>query len=52
MRDARYEQCGVIAKAIGEAMGVPVVWGGDWALEADGCKPDFDHIQMRNWRTA
>lgn len=44
--DPRYAQCGWIAVDLG--MG----WGGNWTLAVDGCEPDFDHIQMRDWRTA
>jgi hypothetical protein len=50
--DARYAQCGTIAKAVGQAQGMPVTFGGDWTPETDGCEPDFDHCEMTAWRTA
>ena len=48
--DARYAQCGTIAKAVGQAQGVPVTFGGDWTPETDGCEPDSDHCEATNWR--
>jgi hypothetical protein len=50
--DARYAQCGQIAVAVGNAQGMPITWGGCWTLESDRCEPDFDHIEMRDWKTA
>jgi hypothetical protein len=50
--DARYAQCGTIAKAVGQAQGVPVIWGGDWTPETDGCGPDYDHVEVADWKTA
>jgi hypothetical protein len=49
-QDARYEQCGKIAVAIGEAQDLPITWGGSWTPETDGCQPDYDHVQMRDWK--
>jgi hypothetical protein len=43
--DARYDQCGQIAMSLG------LVWGGNWSLETDGCEPDFDHVEVANWKT-
>jgi hypothetical protein len=37
--DARYEQYGTIAVGLG------MVWGGNWTVEADGCGPDADHVE-------
>lgn len=42
--DPRYAQAGAIGKGLGLA------WGGDWTLEHDGCAPDYDHLQLPNWR--
>lgn len=42
--DPRYGTVGAIAVSMGAE------FGGDWTLEKDGCAPDFDHIQMANWR--
>jgi hypothetical protein len=42
--DPRYAACGAIAKSLG------LEWGGDWTLEKDHCKPDFDHAQLVDWR--
>lgn len=43
--DDRYRHAGEIGKSLG------LVWGGDWTIEKDGCKPDWDHLQMKNWKT-
>lgn len=42
--DALYTQAGAIAEALGLA------WGGRWTLKKDGCKPDYDHVQLTDWR--
>ena len=44
--DTRYRQAG----EIGEKLGLE--WGGRWTLENDGCKPDFDHLQLANWKSS
>ena len=44
--DSRYATVGRIAVEQG------CVWGGNWNLETDGCEPDFDHIEMANWKSA
>ena len=38
--DPRYAQAGAVAVALGLA------WGGDWH------HPDYDHVELMNWRTA
>jgi hypothetical protein len=43
-RDSRYASIGLIAVKHGQ------IWGGNWTPETDGCMPDFDHIEMYNWR--
>ncbi len=43
-KDFRYGVAGRIAEAVG------LYWAGRWTLEHDGVEPDFDHIQMVNWR--
>lgn len=43
--DSRYETAGKIGKELG------LCWGGDWRMETDGCAPDYDHLQMVNWKT-
>jgi hypothetical protein len=40
-----YSTAGQIAENLG------LEWGGRWTIDQDGCGPDFDHIQMINWRT-
>jgi peptidoglycan L-alanyl-D-glutamate endopeptidase CwlK len=42
--DPRYRQAGQIGKSLG------LEWGGDWTLEEDGCRPDWDHLQLANWK--
>lgn len=42
--DPRYLAIGRLAVICGAA------WGGNWTMEHDHCEPDFDHIQMINWR--
>lgn len=42
--DPYYAHAGAIGKGLG------LSYGGDWTLKADGCKPDWDHLQMPNWR--
>lgn len=37
--DGRYKQAGEIGKDLG------LVWGGDWH------KPDYDHLELANWKT-
>jgi hypothetical protein len=44
--DSRYAQCGAIAVGLG------LVYGGDWTVATDGCGPDADHIEVKDWRTA
>jgi hypothetical protein len=44
--DARYAQCGAIAVGLG------MVWGGNWTPETDGCAADFDHCEMVDWKSA
>ena len=43
--DPRYAKAGYIAKQLG------LEWGGDWTIEKDGCNPDFDHLQLANWKS-
>ena len=43
--DQRYATIGQIAEAEG------LDWGGHWTPAIDGCQPDYDHIQMRGWKT-
>ena len=40
--DARYAQAGQIGKTIG------LDWGGDWKAPY---RPDYDHFQLKNWKT-
>lgn len=42
--DPRYAQAGEIAESVG------LFWGGRWTEEHDECEPDYDHIQMADWR--
>lgn len=42
--DPDYARAGAIGKGLG------LDWGGDWTLEHDHCEPDYDHLQMANWR--
>lgn len=42
--DPDYARAGAIGKGLGLA------WGGDWTLKHDGCEPDYDHLQLPNWR--
>jgi hypothetical protein len=44
--DSRYAQVGQIAVAFQQ------VWGGDWTMATDDCGPDYDHIEMADWKTA
>lgn len=37
--DSRYRQAGEIGKSLG------LEWGGDWK------RPDFDHLELSNWKT-
>lgn len=41
-----YATAGQIAESLG------LEWAGTWTIDQDGCGPDYDHIQIRNWRTA
>ncbi len=43
--DPRYRQAGEIGVALG------LVYGGYWTYEEDGCGPDWDHLEMANWKT-
>lgn len=43
--DHRYTQAGKLAESLG------IEWGGSWKPEKDGCDPDYDHIQMANWKS-
>jgi hypothetical protein len=43
--DVRYAQCGAVAVGLG------MIWGGNWTRETDGCGPDPDHVEMASWRT-
>jgi hypothetical protein len=45
-RDSRYSAIGLIAVKLGQ------VWGGSWTPETDACEPDFDHVEMADWRSA
>ena len=44
--DSRYATIGMIA------VNLKQVLGGNWRPETDGCQPDYDHIEMADWRTA
>lgn len=44
--DDRYAQCGTIAVGLG------LVYGGNWTPETDGCDPDADHVEIAAWRSA
>lgn len=44
--DPRYTQAGEIGESLG------LFWGGRWTEEKDHCEPDFDHLQLADWRTA
>lgn len=43
--DPLYTQAGEIAESIG------LFWGGRWTKEKDHCNPDYDHVQMQNWKS-
>lgn len=43
--DSRYATTGQIGKNL------LLVWGGDWTMEKDHCNPDYDHLQMINWKS-
>ena len=47
--DPRYAAVGAIAKDV-LGSGPSAAWGGDWTLAKDGVEPDYDHIQMPNWK--
>ncbi len=42
--DQAYATAGAIAKSLG------LEWGGDWTVEKDKCPPDYDHVQLPDWR--
>lgn len=51
--DASYVKDGTdhrytLAGEIGEKLGL--VWGGRWTLKKNGCNPDYDHLQLNNWK--
>jgi peptidoglycan L-alanyl-D-glutamate endopeptidase CwlK len=43
--DPIYAQANQIARDLG------MDCGADWTVEKDGVGPDFDHIQMRDWKS-
>lgn len=49
--DVRYQTAGSIALSFKDEAGNQILeWGGSWRLATDGCNPDFDHIELANWR--
>lgn len=42
--DPRYRQAGEIAESLG------LFWAGRWTEILNRCEPDWDHIQMRDWK--
>lgn len=42
--DLRYTTAG------GVAVGMGLEWAGDWTVATDGCGPDYDHVELKNWR--
>jgi hypothetical protein len=44
--DCRYTSVGMVAVNLNQ------IWGGLWEPETDGCQPDYDHVQLPDWKTA
>lgn len=47
--DRRYAIAAEIWAGIGDETNLPLTLGMNWTMETDGCKPDYDHVEIRGY---